>query len=58
MSLATFKDEVLNKIEELEFDIESMRDEGETDLRSVISRIRNLYQSVVRLEDQGDYLNG
>lgn len=53
----TFKDEVLNLIEEMEIRIQEMREDGETDLRSVIYQIRDLYTNVSRLEEDGEYLN-
>lgn len=55
--MSSFKDEVLNLIELLEFEIERMRDEGESDLRSVIYQVRELHTNVARLEEDGEYLN-
>lgn len=56
--MASFKDEVLDLVELLEFEVQHMRDCGESDLRSVINRIRNLHSNIVRLEEDGEYHNG
>lgn len=40
------KDKVLEAINELEDEIQAMREEGETDLRTVLLYVRNVYYKV------------
>jgi hypothetical protein len=44
------KEKVLEILSELEDDVQSMREEGETDLRTVLNYIRNAYYAVKKLD--------
>lgn len=49
--MTTFKEEVLELIEELVAAVQHMREEGDRDLRTVIYQIKDLRDTVARMED-------